>query len=225
MIVVISLNKLKVLLSLCLVIGFTFSLLGIVNTGPIRPVTAPQEQKTIIVDPGHGSIDTGSHYNSLYEKDINLVLAKKLRKNLLLLNQKPVLTRTEDKLYHDSRQEDIRHRPKLIEQYNADLFVSLHVNKFSSAAPSGAQIFYKPGSQASKELAAAIKEELIKIRPANDRPLQSGSYYVLQNSPVPAVLIETGFISNARDRELLTDEKYQTQLSGAIARGILNYLH
>ena len=225
MIFVISFNKIKVLLSVCLLIGFSVSFLGLLNTGNVLPVTAPAQQRVVIIDPGHGSIDTGSHYNSLYEKDINLAIAKKIRDNLLLLNLKPIMTRSEDKLYHDSRHDDIRHRPQLIEKYNAYLFISIHVNDYPSSAPSGSQVFYKPGSQASKLLAENVKQELIKIRQKNNRPLQSGSYYVLKQSTVPAVLIETGFISNPTDRELLTDEQYQIQLAAAISRGILNFIN
>ena len=53
--------------------------------------------KTIYIDPGHGGIDSGTTYKKIYEKDINLILSKKLEKELTALGATVYLTRETDK--------------------------------------------------------------------------------------------------------------------------------
>ncbi|MFW5998385.1 MAG: N-acetylmuramoyl-L-alanine amidase [Halanaerobiaceae bacterium] len=178
----------------------------------------------VIIDPGHGSIDKGTHYKDIYEKDINLQIAKKLKKELTGTNIKPILTRTEDKLYNDSRNDDIKYRPSVVKKHNADFLISIHANNFPTSQPSGSQVFYKPASPKSKQLADTIHKELIKIRKVNNRPLLPGQYYILQQVDCPAILIETGFLSNPEDRNKLTDTNYQKKIVSGIKKGLINYI-
>ncbi|ACL69551.1 N-acetylmuramoyl-L-alanine amidase [Halothermothrix orenii] len=178
----------------------------------------------VVVDPGHGSIDTGTHHGNIFEKDINLEIARHLVDELKKVNIIPIMTRNEDKLYQNDRNKDLKHRPEIAREYQADLFISIHINNFPTSQPSGSQVFYKPDSSESKELAKYIHEELVMIRQENNRSLSKGNYYVLKQSPCPAVLIEAGFISNPVDRKKLTDPEYQKNLARAITKGIINYL-
>ena len=177
----------------------------------------------VAVDPGHGSIDIGTHHNQIYEKEINLIVAKKLEKKLKDVNIIPILTRTEDKLHQNSRRKDLRYRPTYANQKKSDLFISIHVNNYPTSAPAGAQVFYKPGSVKSKMLAELIKTDMIKLRKENDRSTSPGNYYVLKNADCPAVLIEMGFISNQNDRKLLADSGYQEKIAESIRDGIIRY--
>lgn len=177
----------------------------------------------VVVDPGHGGIDTGTSYGKIYEKDINLKIALLVAEELEKVNIIPVLTRKEDELYMSSRQKDIKHRPEIANKNKANLFISIHANNFPSSQPSGSQIFYKPGSEESKKLAKEIQEELIKLRKANQRSIKNGDFYVLKKAQCPAVLIETGFLSNPTDREILTDPVYQKQLAIALKNGIISF--
>ncbi|MDI3547158.1 MAG: N-acetylmuramoyl-L-alanine amidase [Halanaerobiales bacterium] len=178
---------------------------------------------TVVVDPGHGSIDTGTSHGNIYEKDINLQIGRYLNQELKKVNIIPIMTRTKDKLYMDSRRKDIRHRPEVAKEKKADLFISIHANNFPSSQPSGSQIFYKPGSELSKILAEKIRTEMIKLRKENNRCIKSGDFYVLNQAPCPAVLIEVGFLSNPVDRQKLINPKYQQALAVSIKRGIVNY--
>lgn len=177
----------------------------------------------VVIDPGHGSIDTGTSYRNIYEKDINLTIGKYLYQEMKQFNIKSILTRAEDKLFMDSRREDIKHRPQIALENNADLFISIHANNFPSSQPSGSQVFYKPGSSLSKELAKEIKRELVNIRKNNNRSIKNGDFYVLNKTPCPAVLIEVGFLSNPEDRKLLTDPKYQKKIAVAIRKGVVQF--
>jgi N-acetylmuramoyl-L-alanine amidase len=177
----------------------------------------------VAIDPGHGSIDVGAHYNEIYEKDINLDIAIILAKKLKEVNIIPVLTRKDDSLYLNSRIKDIRHRPDIANKANADIFISIHVNNYPSSQPSGSQIFYKMKSSLSKDLAEKIQEELIKIRKENNRYIKSGDYYVLNKSKCPSIILEVGFLSNPEDRKKLRDPEYKELLAESIKNGIINY--
>lgn len=177
----------------------------------------------VAIDAGHGSIDNGTSYGTILEKDINLQIAQKLSQELKQVNITPIMTRTEDKLYMNSRNKDLRQRPIIANQSSADLFISLHANNYADSQPAGSQIFYKVNSDESKKLAEFIKTELVNLRNRNDRVIKKGDYYVLNQSNAPGVLIEVGFLSNPEDREELTDPLYQSKLANAIKNGIINY--
>ncbi|MFW6306054.1 MAG: N-acetylmuramoyl-L-alanine amidase, partial [Bacillota bacterium] len=150
-------------------------------------------------------------------------IARLLYEDLKKVNIIPILTRTEDKLYKNSRIKDIKRRPQIANENNADLFISIHCNNFPNGQPSGSQIFYKFGSNKSKELAEYLQKELITIREENNRSLKNGDYYVLNKIKNPGVLIEVGFLSNPEDRRVLTDEIYQKKISEAIKNGVVKY--
>lgn len=221
MILILKINKLYLILAIVVIlfpILFHFH-----HTQLILPTQTNDMKFRVVIDPGHGSIDTGTSYKNIYEKDINLSIGLKLSKKLKDVNIISILTRTEDKLYQDSRRKDIKHRPEIARQNKADLFISIHSNNFPSSQPSGSQLFYKPGSDLSKKLAEFIQEELIKLRDKNNRAIKSGDFYVLNQSPCPAVLIEVGFLSNPEDRNYLTNMDYQEKLADVIKNGIINY--
>lgn len=177
----------------------------------------------VVIDPGHGSIDTGTSYGNILEKEINLKIAQHLSNELKKVNIIPIMTRIEDKLYLDSRNKDIRRRVEITKESKADLYISIHANNFPSSQPAGSQVFYKPDCPLSKTLADFIKEELIKLRSENNRSIKNGNFYVLNGSPCPAVLIEAGFLSNPEDRRLLSNPGYQNSLAKAIKNGIIMY--
>ncbi len=182
--------------------------------------------KLIVIDAGHGGIDTGTSHGNITEKKINLGIAKELaayldnRGNLQIL-----MTRTEDKLYQNDRNKDIVHRAQIVKEKNANLLVSIHVNSFPSSASFGGQTFYAPKCPKSKELASFIQEKLIEIQPKNYRKIKEGPYYILKKSSVPAVIVEVGFISNPNDRKRITNPSKQKKIARAIGQGIINYLN
>ncbi len=178
----------------------------------------------VAIDPGHGGIDTGTNYNSIYEKNINLDIAKYLNESLKESNIIAIMTREKDILYKKSRAKDLKYRPEFANEKEVDLFVSIHVNHFPSANAKGSQIFYKQSSKKSKKLAKDIQSKLIELDSANNREIKTGNYYVLNQVNCPAVLIECGFLSNETDRNNLTDRNYQKIFAGKIKEGIINYL-
>lgn len=188
------------------------------------------ENRKILIDPGHGGIDGGasSKWGTL-EKKVNLEIALKLKVALNNLGYSVFMTREEDiGLYndrgtiHQKKIEDLTNRVKLISYTGANVFVSIHLNKFPESKYYGAQVWYS-NKEESKILGNIIQEGLKKdIQNGNKRIEKSGykDYKILRESSIPSVIVECGFISNYEEDKLLNEENYQNKLAISIANSI-----
>lgn len=175
----------------------------------------------IAVDAGHGGQDSGVCYfpDDLIEKEINLDMAFRLRDALQAAGADVLLTRSDDRFV------PLDERAEIANQAQADLFISLHVNQIPGHPECfGAQTFYFPNSQPAESLARSIQEELLAVDPENYRQIQPGEYKVLRLTNMPGVIVEIGFMTNARDRELLQGDEYRDAITGAIVAGIVKYV-
>ena len=154
-----------IIIFLVSIVIFSFSINLVISWKNKATPTNSELNKKVIIDPGHGGIDSGADYNGIYEKDINLKISKKLAKSLEKDNILTQLTRNQDKLYNDDRNDDIKHRIELTNNSNADLLISIHVNSFPSSQSFGGETYYSKGSKEGKKLASAIQEQLLKIQP------------------------------------------------------------
>lgn len=108
----------------------------------------------------------------------------------------------------------------------ADIFVSIHCNAAENPQALGTETYYYPGSVHGEQLAQSIQNQIILSLGMVDRgikeaiPGQNG-LYVLNNTVMPGVLVELGFISNKHDEDILAN--YQDELARAVARGITDY--
>ena len=197
----------------------------------------PVANKTIVLDAGHGGIDPGAMNKdkTILEKDVNLEITKKLRDLLESSGATVIMTRDRDvSLYQEdgnktTRQkynENLKNRKKIINESNADIFVSIHLNAFEQSKYYGAQTFYPKGKDDGKELAQFIQDELKRVVDQdNDRKIKPrDDIYLLKNATMPSVLIECGFLSNEKESQLLADSKYQDKIAWAIYVGIQKYL-
>lgn len=188
-------------------------------------------EKIIIVDAGHGGIDPGANRPGVKEKDINLAIALKIKESLNGYGAKVILTRESDielsgecdnpkvkGRYH----RDLAARLELVQESDADLFISVHANSSANSQRHGPECFYAPKSAPGKVLANAIQVELNSIIPSQDKA-NPANYFVLKRNKVPAALIEMGYITNPAERNLLENPEYQQKLSDAVTRGIIQY--
>lgn len=199
----------------------------------VMPITS----KTIIVDAGHGGIDPGSMTDdeSIKEKDVNLKIAKKVKELIEASGAVVILTRNDDtslyteeagKTIRQKYNENLRNRKKIIQESSADMFVSIHLNKFpQSSKYYGAQTFYPEGKEEDKKLATYIQSELKRVVDnTNNRQIKpSNDIYLIKDNKIPSTLIECGFLSNDKEAKLLNDEEYQDQIAWAIYVGIQKY--
>lgn len=182
----------------------------------------------------HGGFDGGAvASDGTVEKDINLKITLAVAKFLRQSGFNVVLTRENDVSTDDVETEkistrkksDLKNRLNLMKDYKDAVFVSIHLNKFTTSAANGSQVFYSR-SEESKRLGDCIQKSIVaKLQPENTRvnKLATSSTYLLYNATVPSVLVECGFLSNKSELEKLKDQDYQNKMAFSIYCGILEY--
>ncbi|CAH1229549.1 Germination-specific N-acetylmuramoyl-L-alanine amidase [Paenibacillus allorhizoplanae] len=196
--------------------------------------TLPLSGKTIALDAGHGGPDGGAESkDGIIEKDINLAITLRLRDYLQQAGAIVVLTRETDtdlaesgtKGYSKRKTQDLHNRADLIQNNNADMFLSIHLNSIPSDKWRGAQTFYYLNNPDNPNLAALIQSELRRNLENTDRvaKLADKTVYLLKTLKIPSALVEVGFLSNPEEAKLLADENYQKILAASVYQGILRY--
>ena len=186
--------------------------------------TLPLVEKVIYLDAGHGGIDAGASYKDILEKDINLAIVKILATKLENLGATVYLTRYDD--YDLSnigvkyrKKSDLYNRAKIINESDADIYISIHLNSTTSSVWNGAQVFYDDVCDENIILAQSIKESL-----KTDREISEiSTMYFNRLVRKTGVLVEIGFLSNSKDRNNLLNENYQLKISDMIIDGIIKY--
>lgn len=198
---------------------------------------AKVEKNTIIIDAGHGGFDGGAVAgDGTVEKNINLNIALSLEKMLKNSGFDVIMTRQTDTSTEDNsndkipskKKSDLKNRLLLMKKYEDAVFVSIHLNKFTTSAARGSQIFYSSNNGDSKILGDLIQNSIVsKIQKDNKRVNKkaTSSTYILYNATVPAVLVECGFLSNKAELEQLKTEEYQNKMAFCIFCGILDYIN
>lgn len=190
------------------------------------------ERPLVVIDAGHGGIDPGKvGVNGALEKDINLVIAKKVKRYLELSDVEVIMTREgEDGLYRaedsNKKVQDMKNRVALIDSSGADLAVSIHQNSYREEYVKGAQVFYYATSLQGKAIAELMQKTLAETLDKENRreAKANDSYYLLKKTQTPIIIAECGFLSNREEAELLLDEAYQDRVAWAIHLGILRYV-
>lgn len=176
--------------------------------------------------PGHGGTDDGASHGRVKEDELNLKISYALKEELESRGATVYLTRTDDqdmtkRDYNYSKQDDMYLRSMQIDDYQPDLFLSIHLNSSTSQAW-GSQVFYYKKSSEGKKLAQMIHDEMKKVT-GTKKDISPCSFHVLRTTQSLGVLVECGFLSNANERGQLTNGKYHRKLAMAISDGIENY--
>lgn len=193
----------------------------------------PLDGRVVIVDPGHGGADSGAVANGAVEKELNLEISRLLSEYIEEGGGTAILTRTDDSDTADPsrgnmswKQSDLKSRRDDIEKFDADAFVSIHMNKFPQEKYHGAQVFYTESSEESKALGEAVQDALKELTDnTNTRAAKpSGSaIYVLKENTVPSVLVECGFLSNTEEAHRLLTPEYRRKTAWGIYIGLIRY--
>ena len=183
----------------------------------------------IALDAGHGGYDGGAvgRVSGTPEKGLNLDVAQRLAAILEEQGAQIVMTRTDDYALCDDdppirkKLQDMQRRAAIIESGGAQLVLSIHMNEYAGRSQSGPQVFYREGCPAGRLLAGAIQETMNEeLSPKKTRAALGGDYYILTLGR-PSVLVECGFLSNAKEEALLLTADYRQRVAQAIARGVL----
>lgn len=182
----------------------------------------PPPRPPVVVDPGHGGIDSGAHYASVMEKDINLDVALKLAAALEGRGIPAVLTRDRDvELSLASYREDLQKRIDIARAHNAWALIAIHANATDNPGADGTLVLFQEKSEKGRRLARAIRQALATAQPGkpNLADVERDHYY-FDNSPVPTLAVEVGYLTNPGDRANLLKEGFRARLAEAIASGI-----
>lgn len=178
------------------------------------------QQYLIALDAGHGGSASGAYYENTAEKDLNLAMIRKLDEILRGMGYRTILTRTADK------DVGLKERSNIANNAGADIFISIHCNAAVDAPQfQGLYVYHYPGSEQGMALAQAIQTPACQATGAVDRGINSANFSVVRESKMPAVLVETGFMTCHRELERLKDEAYQSRMVQGIAQGIVRYLN
>jgi len=186
------------------------------HTPPTPP--PPVQAKTIVIDPGHGGHDSGATLGSRRESDDNLRLALAVQRLLQAQGQRVVMTRTSDVFV------TLAERSAISNRNNADLFVSIHRNSSANTAANGVENYVSPTAPTSTvQKAFDVLDEVVDAGVQNNRGVIRENFAVLRNTNAPAMLLEMGFITNARDNQFF--DQNLNAYAPAIAQGIMNALN
>ncbi len=195
---------------------------------PVIHVSSSQllNQRVIVLDPGHGGLDNGASIAGVDEDELNLKISFALKEELESRGATVYMTRTDDqdmtrRNYNYSKQDDMYLRALKIDEYQPDLFLSIHLNSSNSSAW-GSQVFYYKKSEDGKRLADSIHNQM-KTLTGTRKNISSSSFYILRATQSLGVLIECGFLSNDNERGQLKSRSYHKKLATVISDGIQDY--
>ncbi|MEO1620392.1 MAG: DUF3747 domain-containing protein [Cyanobacteria bacterium J06632_3] len=197
---------------------------GPIATRPSAPSSpsiprARQGQLTVVIDPGHGGRDPGAvGIGGLREKDINDVVSRRIQSTLSARGINVVMTRSTD------RELDLQPRVNIAERADADIFVSIHSNAISLSRPdvNGLETYYY---SSGFRLAQTIHNNVLGRTDLRDRGVRRARFYVLVNTSMPAVLVETGFVTGREDAARFRNPQAVNEIADGISAGILQYLN
>lgn len=184
--------------------------------------------KVIVIDAGHGGKEKGAVAGGCCEKDINLKIAQDLSAALASKGAKTILTRNSD------QQMGLAARPGVAASSGASFFISIHCNSnMKPDTASGIETYYHMQEPSPKLLAYAVHDGVCKFtgmcdrRPRSDRSLYDSGLGVLrglENTGIPGLLLECGYVNNSSDRKKLLDSDYRAKLVGGIIAGLRAYI-
>lgn len=189
---------------------------------------------TVLLDAGHGDPDGGTTGAiGTVEKDINLAIVKKLQEVFEGKGIRVLLTRDGDSGLQDAGADTIRKmkvsdmhkRLDLMKKSNADLFLSIHMNSFPNQKVNGLRVFFAKNHSETEELANSIQDKIGSVTGAATYAVKAADekLFLMKNPPLPAVLVECGFLTNPEEEKKLNDEEYQAKIAWAIASAVEEY--
>lgn len=191
---------------------------------PLRPMSA--NPRLIVIDPGHGGSDPGAQNTALglREKDLTFDISERLRDLLVAQGWQVKMTRASDVdvfAPNASDRDELQARCDVANDSGARMFVSVHINSYTSSALNGTTTYYYKDSD--KPLAEAVQQHLIALLGTKDDGVRKDNFYVIHHTTMPATLVETAFLSNPSDAQLLRSPSFLQRVAQAIADGINQY--
>ncbi|MDP4146209.1 MAG: N-acetylmuramoyl-L-alanine amidase [Bacillota bacterium] len=190
----------------------------------VSKVKKPFTHKAVL-NPGHGGIDSGQSVGNLYEKDITLRIVKLMVSDLQYNGVDVVLTRDKDE---GQALADIA---AFVNKIQPDVFLSVHINGMDENPNNyqGIGVYYydENGYQTNERIKLAnmvLKHATMSDGWKNDGVVRD-KLKVIRLSKAPAVLVETGFLTNDSDRARLQNDKVLGNLANNLSQALVEYVN
>lgn len=172
----------------------------------------------IMLDAGHGGRDPGGiGTTGSYEKEFTLDMVNRISAHLLNWQRAEILfTRTDDSY------PTLEDRITMANDARADVFISMHANKYYKSSVRGMETFYS--REDSKAFAGYLHNSVLPITGFPNRGLKQADYKVIRHTTMPAALMEIGFLSNPEEEKQLLDSDFRQKVAEGIAVAIAQYL-
>ncbi|MER7010447.1 N-acetylmuramoyl-L-alanine amidase [Saccharopolyspora sp. NPDC000359] len=172
--------------------------------------------KRIVIDPGHGGADRGACIGDVCEADLTWDLARRLEGRMVATGMEALITRGPNACPPDAD------RAGFANEAGADMFLSLHIDANHSPLAEGVASFHfgtgnGTTSTVGEALAGFLQREIVARTGLKDCHTQAKTWEVLRLTRMPAVRMELGYLTNARDRARLLDPAFRD----VIAEGLL----
>ena len=118
--------------------------------------------------------------------------------------------------------EDLKNRVKQVNESQANLLVSIHLNALNNQRVHGPMVYYRKNDPASQLFAQTMQNKLNEFSGLEKKCYQE-NYYIFRNTNIPAILIECGFLSNPDEKSKLLTNKYQEEITNVIFNGIKEF--
>jgi len=172
----------------------------------------------IFIDPGHGGKDPGAIGGmGTRECDVVLDIAVKLKDILTAAGVEAELSRSDDKTV------SLAERAMAANSKKADLFISIHCNGFTNSGAKGTEVFAYNGDEKGLSLANSLLLEICNALGTVNRGAKTENFAVLRLTEMTAVLIETAFITNRSEEQMMLEKDFSEKTARAIAEGVFKF--
>ena len=194
-------------------------------SAPVSATPGEERPRAVLIDAGHGGEDGGAvgTDTGVIESGLNLDYALALKSALEERGMQVVLTREDERALAATKRQDLARRREIMAECGADITVSLHMNKFADRSISGPMVFYMKGSEEGEKLAGFVIASVCEAIGRDARHANPGDYFVIRENPMPAIIVECGFLSNSSDEALLQTAEHRDALILGVAKGIEEY--
>ena len=178
-----------------------------------------KSENTILIDISHGGKDPGAiSKQGTKEKDLSLNYASYINAELNRKKLGVIQTRTEDEFI------SLADRVEMAEAKNIDVVVSIHFNASRDPSKKGIKTYFKPECEKSKSLDNLFHANVIASNLIKDNGGDPGVFFILENSPVPAILIDVGYLTNEEDLKLIKDDEFKVKFASVLSETLVEYL-
>lgn len=195
---------------------------------PVYRMDPPKMTQLIVIDPGHGGEDFGTHSlikPTYQEKSLNLATAHMLQEILQQKGYQTLMTRSDDRFI------SLGARAKFANLRQPLLFISVHFNSAPSRQAQGIEVYYyksevdKGRTSKSKKLAELVLGSILTQTNGKSRGVKPGDFAVIRETNMPAILVEGGFLTNEEEMKKIKDPAYLKKLAYGMAQGIQSFMN